>query len=50
MEFEFSQLFVLSTVDTFTLVDGESDNGLVVFDGGESSFLDTWNGCVSRDD
>ena len=47
MKFEFSQLLVLSTVYTFALVDGESDDGLVVLDGGEGSFLDTWDGGVS---
>jgi hypothetical protein len=40
-------LFVLGTVDSFTLVDGECDNGLVILDGGESSLLDTRNWGVS---
>jgi hypothetical protein len=46
VEFEFSQLFVFGTVDAFALVDWESDDGLVVFDGGESSFLDARYGSV----
>ena len=41
MKFKFSQLFVFSTVDAFTLVDGKRDDSLVVFNSGECSLLDT---------
>ena len=48
MKFEFSQLFVFGTIDAFTLVNGERNYSLIVFDGGESSLLDTRNGSVPR--
>jgi hypothetical protein len=41
-------LFILGTVDTFTLVDGEGDNSLVVLDGSESSLLNAGDWGVSR--
>jgi hypothetical protein len=50
VKFEFSQLFVFSAIDTFTLIDGEGDDRLIIFDCCESSFLDTWNGSISRYD
>ena len=50
VEFKFSQLFVFSTIDTFTLVDGEGNDSLVVFNSSESTFLDTRNGSISRYD
>ena len=50
MKFKFSQLFVFSTVDAFTLVDGERDDSLVVFNSGERSLLDTRHRGVPRHD
>lgn len=50
VKLEFSQLLVFGAVDALTLVDGEGDYSLVVFDGGKSSLLYTWNRGVSRHD
>jgi hypothetical protein len=50
MKFKFSQLLIFGTIDAFTLVDGESDDRLIVFNRGEGSFLDARDGSVSRYD
>jgi hypothetical protein len=50
VKFKFSQLFVFGTVDAFTLVDGECDDRLVIFDSGECSLLDTRDGSVPGHD
>nr|pir hypothetical protein ask2 - fission yeast (Schizosaccharomyces pombe) [Schizosaccharomyces pombe]BAA20129.1 ask2+ [Schizosaccharomyces pombe] len=45
---ELTKRFVFSTVDTFTLVNRESNGGLVVSNSGESTLLDGRNGSIAR--
>ena len=50
-ELEFSEETVVATLSTLTLIDGESDGGLVVFNGCENSLFDGWDlGVTGNDD